>query len=30
VTVNVILDPANPLVIQPTYATTAAQRLASM
>jgi hypothetical protein len=28
VTINVILDPANPLVIAPTYATTAAQRLA--
>jgi len=28
VTINVILDPANPLVITPTYATTAAQRLA--
>jgi hypothetical protein len=27
-TVNVIFDPANPLVITPTYATTAAQRLA--
>jgi hypothetical protein len=28
VTINVILDPANPLYIAPTYATTAAQRLA--
>jgi hypothetical protein len=28
VTVNVILDPANPLYIPPTFATTAAQRLA--
>jgi hypothetical protein len=27
-TINVILDPANPLVIAPTFATTAAQRLA--
>jgi hypothetical protein len=28
VTLNIIFDPANPLVITPTYATTAAQRLA--
>ncbi len=27
-TINVLIDPANPLVIAPTYATTAAQRLA--